>query len=151
MKQTSCKNPSHTRNWLLGGLGALAIAGVAAGVIYPSIAANAAANPPIPESAALSNWKENGADGRYVLQMLEGSAPTGVVTGKVLSDTQCTPDEQGINHCHNEISLPDGTTITVIDNHSMMVNRCLNPGDRLTLEQLETGWIVGTLANPSQG
>lgn len=151
MKQMSRKNRNKRRNWLLGGLCALAVSGIVAGMIYPSLSAEAADNPPIPAGAALSSWAENGAGGRYVLQLIEGEAPTGAATGMVLSDTQCAPDAQGINHCHNEIRLPDGRTITVIDNHRMMVNRCLNPGDRLTLEKLDAGWMVGTLAGSDNG
>lgn len=148
MTQLSRMRPALLRTWLVGGLGALALAGAVVALATPAPSAMAAENnPPIPAAAELSSWRENGTDGRYVLQMLDGEAPQAAVTGEILSDTQCAPDDQGINHCHNEIRLPDGTTITVIDNHSMMENPCLTPGEKITLKPLDTGWIVGTLAD----
>lgn len=146
MKNLLRTDRTAVRRWLPGLGVALAIAGAVALLADPPSAATAAENPPIPSRAELTSWKQNGHDGRYVLQVIEGRLPAETTTGTILSDTQCEPDAQMINHCHNQIRLANGETITVIDNHSMMVNPCLAPGATMTIQTLETGWIVGTLS-----
>lgn len=123
---------------------------VAAGVVsYMTLAdRDAHANePPIPEGVALSSWQNNGRDGRYVLQVMqEGAVPAGEqVVATVLSDTNCTPDERGLSHCHNALRLPDGSQVTVINNHRMAVNGCLRPGERLALSAVNRRWVAGRI------
>ena len=108
----------------------------------------AAEQPPIPRGVAMKSWQENGRDGRYLLQVLHGSAPeTGKrITGTVKSDTDCDIDAEGLSHCHNVIELANGSRITVIDTHNMHRYRCLGEGDRLTLIGINGSWIMGTLS-----
>ncbi|MBK5104847.1 MAG: hypothetical protein JJE42_11410 [Burkholderiales bacterium] len=108
----------------------------------------AGAQQPIPPGVAMKSWQENGRDGRYLLQVIKGSAPkTGkTVIGTVTSDTDCDADAEGLSHCHNTIKLADGSEFTAIDSHNMHINRCLGPGDRLTLTRMSGSWVMGTLA-----
>lgn len=103
-----------------------------------------AAQPEIPEGANISSWVENGQGGTYYLQILDGTLPEdGVsVSGTVLSDSDCAPDEDDINHCRNEIELQDGSILTGIDNHRMSVNPCLSPDDVVTVSKLTDGWAI---------
>ncbi len=102
---------------------------------------------PIPAGAALKSWQDNGADGRYVLQVIKGKLPktTKPITGTVTTDTDCDADAQGLSHCHNVLKLSDGTELTVIDSHNMHRNRCLGTGDQMALTGLGKSWVVGTL------
>jgi len=78
--------------------------------------------------------------------------PTGVrTTGVVLSDTNCEPDAQGLNHCRNGIRLADGSTISVIDNHMMSRYRCLRPGETVSLTTLGSSWVVALTADIGPG
>ena len=102
---------------------------------------------PIPAGATIKSWQDNGAEGRYVLQLIKGKLPKTVkpITGIVTSDTDCDADAQGLSHCHNIVKLADGTEITVIDSHNMHRNRCLGSGDQLAITSLGKTWVVGTL------
>ena len=104
--------------------------------------------PPIPRGVAMKSWQDNGRDGRYLLQVLQGSALKAGkrVTGTVKSDTDCDIDAEGLSHCHNVIELANGTRITVIDTHNMHRYRCLGDGDRLSLTGISGTWIIGTLS-----
>ncbi len=107
--------------------------------------------PPIPRGVAMQSWQENGRDGRYLLQVLQGSALKAGkrVSGSVKSDTDCDIDAEGLSHCHNIIELANGTRITVIDTHNMHRYRCLAEGDRLSLTGIGGTWIMGTLSGKS--
>lgn len=132
---------SATR-WVLG---ALVVASSA--VAFPEGRA-AADEPPIPAGVALASWRENGQDGRYVLQ-LERGRPLRAgwrVAGVVSSDTDCRPDARGLSHCRNAIELANGGRIVVIDTHQMSRNRCLKPGDKLTLSAVNPSWVLGVLS-----
>lgn len=102
------------------------------------------AQPDIPAGAGISSWIENGSGGKYTLQILEGTLPEAgkSVTAKVLSDSNCAPDEEGINHCENVIKMPDGSKLVGIDNHRMSVNRCLRAGEKVTISMLTDGWAT---------
>lgn len=108
-----------------------------------------ASEPVIPEGAALSSWQHNGQYGRYVLRLAHtGRIPTGKqLVATVLSDTNCTPDDRGLSHCHNALRLPDGTQVTVINNHRMARNGCLRPGYELVLNAIDRQWVTGTIVN----
>ncbi|WP_162916824.1 hypothetical protein [Cohaesibacter haloalkalitolerans] len=119
---------------------------VGAGIVafLLTIPAAMSAQPDIPTGAGISSWVENGSGGKYTLQILEGTLPAAgqSVTAKVLTDTDCAPDEEGINHCRNEIELSDGSKLTGIDNHRMSANRCLRPGEEVTVSMLTDGWAT---------
>jgi hypothetical protein len=123
----------------------------AASLAMPSMApasAGGQASPPIPRGVPLTSWRDNGQGGRYLLQLVKGRAvaPGATTTGIVLSDSDCAPDAQGLNHCHNLIELADGSRVEVINNHVMMRNRCLANGDRLAIRAVNGAWIVADLA-----
>lgn len=126
---------------------AVALAGIAglAAVGFGALAPqSASAEPAIPAGASFTSWADNGSNGQRVLQRVKGDLPVvaAVVTGVVKTDTNCDPDAQGINHCHNVIGLANGTEIEVIHNHSMMNHECLSPGQKLSLSRLDADWIV---------
>ncbi len=104
--------------------------------------------PPIPRGVTMKSWQENGRDGRYLLQVLQGSALKAGkrASGTVKSDTDCDIDAKGLSHCHNIVELANGTRITVIDTHNMHRYRCLGEGDRLSLTGVSGSWIMGTLS-----
>jgi hypothetical protein len=129
----------------------LALLLAAGSLALPSMAPAATGGqtePAIPRGVSLASWFDNGQGGRYVLQLAQGRPPAfgTQVTGVVLSDSDCAPDAQGLNHCRNVIELADGSRFQVINNHQMMRNRCLGNGDRLTLRAVNSGWVVGDLA-----
>jgi hypothetical protein len=96
----------------------------------------------------MKSWQDNGSGGRYLLQLTKGQLPKAgkPITGTVISDTDCDADAQGLSHCNNRIKLPNGSEITVIDNHNMHRYRCLGAGDQLALTAIDKSWIMGTLA-----
>ena len=128
--------------WLFGAL----LLGAGAILSYKGFAGTT--EPPIPSGVQFASWYDNGQGGRYVLQVIQGRIPKAGwrVAGVVKSDTNCEPDAQGLSHCHNAIALSNGREITVVDTHQMMRNRCLKPGDRLTLTVVGPSWAVGTLS-----
>ncbi len=101
----------------------------------------------MPSGARLAAWQDNGQGGRYVLQLAQGrSLPVGErVAGIVTSDSNCEADAEGLSHCHNTIDLANGSRIVVINTHQMSRNRCLGPGDRVSLTGIGASWVVGTL------
>ncbi len=122
---------------------AIAALGLAAALLAVP-AAFSAEQPAIPAGEAISTWVENGQNGRYLLQLLKGGVPAGetAITGTILSDTDCAADADGINHCKNEIRLEDGSMLKGVNNHRMSVNRCLKPGETVTVSPLADGWAV---------
>ena len=96
----------------------------------------------------LDNLRAVGSGGRYLLQVVKGQLPNPgkPITGTVTSDTNCDADVQGLSHCNNNITLPNGSEILVIDTHNMHRNRCLGPGDQLKLTAVGKSWVMGTLA-----
>ena len=65
--------------------------------------------------------------------VVEGEMPTAPLTGEVLTDTDCTPDEEMISRCRNEVLLPDGGTIVLRHPHDMTKVPCLAPGEQVRL------------------
>ncbi len=133
----------HPVNRLL--LGVFALGAIS---VYSYEAQAADGQPPIPRGVAMKSWQDNGRDGRYLLQLAQGSGFKAgkPVVGTVTSDTDCDVDAEGLSHCHNSIKLPDGREIAVIDTHNMHRNRCLGEGDRISLTRMSGPWIVGTLS-----
>ena len=113
---------------------------------YTAQAANE--QPRIPRGVAMKSWHDNGRDGRYLLQLVQGSFPKAgkPVIGTVTSDTDCDADAEGLSHCRNTIKLPNGSEVTVIDTHEMHRYRCLGAGDQISLNRISGTWIMGTLS-----
>jgi len=127
--------------WLLGVMLLPAIV-----VLLPQARAEGG-EPEIPPGAQITSWHDNGHGGRYLLWLRQGRLmrPDDRFSGVVRSDTDCDPDDQGLNHCHNAIDLANGRHIVVINTHEMSRNRCLGAGDKLTLTAIGPRWLVGTL------
>lgn len=105
--------------------------------------ASDAASPSAPPSflTELSTWHDNGRGGVYFAPVVRGRGPATRTIGTVRSDSDCTPDAAGLSHCRNEIELVSGAVFTIQDNHNMMANRCLRPGERVTIEPVRPGWV----------
>lgn len=131
------------RRWLLGVLMAGGAAALAACGPSPSNEF-----PRIPPGARLSSWHNNGAGGRYMLQIERGRAlAEGLkLAGVVMTDTDCEPDKNNLNHCRNSIKLNDGSRIDIIDNHEMARHRCLSPGESIVLTRFNSDWVVGQVS-----
>jgi hypothetical protein len=102
------------------------------------------AEPAIPAGVSLTSWFDNGKGGQHVLRIVDGNAPpVGIrLVGTVKSDTDCDPDAQGLNHCHNDIDLGNGRVIAVVNNHAMTRYPCLAPGQQLSITRLDANWVV---------
>ncbi|HXG76122.1 MAG TPA: hypothetical protein VNJ53_06100 [Gaiellaceae bacterium] len=92
----------------------------------------------IPRSArtvALSTTmpRPSAAARRLSAMLEEGAMPARPVPARVLTDTQCAPDERMISRCRNELRLADGRTIVVRHPHDMRSIPCLAPGERVLL------------------
>ena len=145
------KSQSRNIGWLL--LGALAAAGLgslATVLLLSSGQQAASAQPAIPPGVSLTSWFENGKGGQHVLQIAEGAAPLPGVRlfGTVLTDTDCDPDAQGLNHCRNNIDLGSGRSLAVIHNHAMHNYPCLEPGQKLSITRLNGSWVVAQDIQP---
>lgn len=102
-----------------------------------------AADEGIPAGAGFTHWADNGAGGQYVLNVIKGHV-RGVSSGAsatVMTDSNCAPDAQGINHCHNILKFSNGQQIEVVDNHKMMRHRCLRPGETVSVSVLNDNWV----------
>lgn len=121
------------------------LAVMAAALLLPVVACSGNAQESgIPSGAGIQSWYENGTGGRYVAPVIDGSTQalrSGSRVGLVLTDTNCTPDAQGLSHCHNSIAFNDGTRITIQDNHQMSRHRCLRPGERVRVSWLKGQWV----------
>jgi hypothetical protein len=139
------KSQRRNTGWMLfGALTAAGLGGLAAVLIMSYGQQAARAEPTIPPGVSLTSWFDNGKGGLHVLQIREGSAPPAGarLTGHVLTDTDCAPDAQGLNHCHNDIDLGNGRILAVINNHAMNRYPCLVPGQRLSITRLNANWVV---------
>ena len=65
----------------------------------------------------------------------KGKLPNGPVVATVLTDEDCAPDGQGISHCRNEVSLPNGRIVVLRHPHAMHQVPCLAPGERVRLRR----------------
>lgn len=104
-----------------------------------------ASEPAIPAGASLHTWFDNGTNGHYVLNVIEGHVPFMLKAGTVatvMTDSNCAPDAEGLNHCHNVIRFANGSEITVVNNHQMSAHRCLRPGETVRINLLAQGWIT---------
>lgn len=123
----------------------LCAAMVLAGLLVIAACSSGSQEPGIPAGAGFTTWFQNGAQGRYVVPVVEGTLPAAVghgMWGRVLTDSNCTPDAEGLNHCHNIIELIDGSRVAVVNNHQMIRHRCLKPGERVWVSLLKGHWIT---------
>jgi len=107
---------------------------VAAGLLVAGLSSAAWAwEPKLPNGVqGPSSWYLNGKGGRYFVPIIQGKL-LGPTIGIVKTDSNCTPDDQGLSHCHNQIDLLSGRTITIQNTHKMKNFRCLSPGERVTV------------------
>jgi hypothetical protein len=145
MKTTLMSQPAHGPRHRLGWI-ALSTLGViaAASFLLFNTQEAVSAQPEIPPGYELSSWQQNGQGGKYLLQVADGPLPAAgsSVSGVVTSDTNCMPDAEGLSSCINDIRLADGSTLTVVDNHNMGVNRCLQPSEIVSISTLDDSWVV---------
>jgi hypothetical protein len=136
--------PSRARRLVLAALALTAVGALATIGVTALTQQVASAEPAVSAVAGLGSWADNGKGGQRVLQLVKGAMPAvgAVVSGTVKTDTNCDPDAQGINHCHNVIGLANGGEIEVIHNHMMMTYECLSPGQKLSLTPLNSDWVV---------
>ena len=74
------------------------------------------------------------AHARRLSAMLEaGAMPHQPMMAEVLSDTECSPDEQMVSRCRNGMQLANGDRIVVRHPHDMRDVPCLAPGERVRL------------------
>jgi len=78
----------------------------------------------------------NGIGGLELVYLTKGKLPAMPTTAKVLTDTDCAADRNGISHCSNILQLAAGGRITVRHDHSMMNDPCLSPGERVRVRLL---------------
>ena len=145
MKTSKSKpRPFRARRLVLAALALTAVGALAAIGVTVLAQQVASAEPAIPAGVNIGSWADNGKGGQRVLQLVKGAMPAvgAVVSGSVKTDTNCDPDAQGINHCHNVIGLANGSEIEVVHNHSMMTYECLSPGQKLSLTPLNSDWVV---------
>lgn len=123
---------------ILGGLAAIG------GLYYGQ--QSASAEPAIPHGVSLTSWFDNGQGGQHLLQIFQGAPPpAGVqIAGTVMTDTDCTPDAEGLSHCHNRIDLANGQSFTVVNTHIMTVHPCLSPGEAVVVRRLNAGWVIAS-------
>ena len=107
---------------------------VAAGFLVAGLSSAAWAwEPKLPNGVrGPSSWYLNGKGGRYFVPIIQGKL-LGPTIGIVKTDSNCTPDDQGLSHCHNRIELPSGRTITIQNTHKMKNFRCLSPGEQIAV------------------
>lgn len=70
------------------------------------------------------------------VQLESGVIPDDVTMLTVLTDEDCTPDEQGVSHCLNrvEYATASGTQGAALrHNHKMSEEPCLTPGQTLEI------------------
>ncbi|HWH06314.1 MAG TPA: hypothetical protein VNT23_07745 [Gaiellaceae bacterium] len=60
-----------------------------------------------------------------------GELPAAETAATVLTDTDCTPDAQGVSHCRNELRLADGSILVARHSHRMAGVPCLAPGEEV--------------------
>lgn len=70
------------------------------------------------------------------VQMESGEIPSDVTFLRVLTDEDCTPDEDGVSHCLNRIEFDTDSgaqNAALRHHHKMSEEPCLTPGQTLEL------------------
>ena len=136
---------SSTRPLLIGALAAVAATVVVVGALTvggrngPHMSAAVSEHPlSIPAAARTvlvsRSMPMPSSHERRLSAMLErGAMPHGPTMAEVMTDTECTPDEQMISRCRNVIRLPDGRQAILRHPHDMTKIPCLAPGERVRL------------------
>lgn len=74
--------------------------------------------------------------GYLMTNLRAGQIPEGATEAKVLTDTNCEPDADGISHCLNDLQI--GTVIVTVQHHHQMDRvPCLSPGEIVKLMLFE--------------
>lgn len=125
-------------------LGALALISLALAVVFAVQGGQSTIDPtPVPHFNAADVRIEitddavvsRNQDPVYV-QLESGVIPDDVPVLTVLTDENCTPDEQGISHCLNRVEFPtaSGTQYAALRHHHNMAEEpCLTPGQTLEI------------------
>ena len=113
------------RRWAIAG-------GIAVLAIFAFISLSKVPASPSIRAVALVHGSSSPVTGDAV-HFVDGIAPTMTTSAVVLTDSNCTPDEQGISHCSNALRLADGHVITVRHDHDMRMVPCLAPGESIRL------------------
>jgi len=87
---------------------------------------------PSVRTVALVHGSDSSQTGDTV-HFVGGTTPTQTTAAVVLTDSNCTPDGQGVSHCFNTMRLPNGQIITVRHDHNMRMVPCLAPGESIRL------------------
>jgi hypothetical protein len=70
----------------------------------------------------------SGETGPLMTTLVKGTLPEGATEATVRTDENCTPDQDGVSHCLNELDF--GTTTLVVQHHHAMARTpCLTPGE----------------------
>lgn len=86
----------------------------------------------------------NGKDRISVVVLKSGKIPSGAIRAVVETDTDCTPDANGISHCNNRLRFFDGQSLDVRHDHNMKIYPCLTPGETVELKpQISLGGRSG--------
>ena len=124
-RRASKTTPSVWRGWAIaGGIAVLAT------LAFISLS-NAPASPSV-RTVALVHGSSSPQTGDAV-HFVDGMAPTEATSAVVLTDSNCTPDGQGISHCFNALRLANGHVIMVRHDHDMHMVPCLVPGESIRL------------------
>jgi hypothetical protein len=70
--------------------------------------------------------------GYMMTNLRAGQIPEGATSARVLSDSNCEPDADGISHCLNDLQIGN-VIVTVQHHHNMAEVPCLSPGEIVTL------------------
>lgn len=125
-RRTRKNTPSVWNRWaIVGGIAVLA----AFAFIWLS---KTPASPSIRTVALLHGSSSSPQTGDAVY-FVGGLTPTETTSAVVLTDSNCTPDGQGVSHCSNTLRLPNGHIITVRHDHDMRMVPCLAPGESIRL------------------
>lgn len=73
--------------------------------------------------------------GYLMANLRAGQIPEGLTSAKVLTDTNCEPDADGVSHCLNDLQIGN-VIVTVQHHHAMAEVPCLSPGETVTLMTL---------------
>ena len=81
----------------------------------------------------------SGETGPLMTTLVRGTYPEGATVATVRTDENCTPDQDGVSHCLNELDFGN-TKIVVQHHHAMAKTPCLTPGEKvnvITVAQFE--------------
>jgi hypothetical protein len=74
----------------------------------------------------------SGTGGLLLANLERGRLPAGATTAVVRSDANCQPDQNGVSHCLNELTI-GSVQVVVRHHHKMNETPCLSPGEVVKL------------------